>query len=301
MHDALAVIRPSSPAVAGRSDISADNRYQWHLVTMISSRLELLSRHRIRDPGLGLNEPSGLTLNRDGSALYTVSDDTKAIFSLDLKGRVSVADSFFIGLDDLEGIAIRRDESELLVVQEATNSLVVVDLNTRRERSRRPLSAMSNYDTIADHFPDPPDNNGLEGITVNTSNDHVFVVKEQRPGLLIELDPALTTILSTRVLQAGQGFTHPRLKSDKIDFSGLSYDSRNDTIWIASDKGQCLFQYDWTRDVVLQRLDLTISTGAKERQIRKPEGIAFDPQRNRMYVLSDRDADLYVFKVHDDS
>ena len=39
-------------------------------------RLELLSRHQIRDPGLGLNEPSGLTLNRNGSALFTVSDDT---------------------------------------------------------------------------------------------------------------------------------------------------------------------------------------------------------------------------------
>ena len=92
-------------------------------------RLELLSRHRIRDPGLGLNEPSGLTLNADGSALYTVSDDTKAIFRLDLKGRVSVSDSFFIGLDDLEGIAIRGDDSELLVVQERSNSVVVVDLN----------------------------------------------------------------------------------------------------------------------------------------------------------------------------
>ena len=268
---------------------------------MTSTRLELLSRHRLRDPGLGLNEPSGLTLNRDGSALYTVSDDTKAIFRLDLKGRVSVADSFFIGLDDLEGIAIRREDSELLVVQEATNSVVLVDLKTRRERSRRPLSAMGNYATIAHHFPDPPDNNGLEGITVNTSNDHVFVVKERRPGLLIELDPSLTPILSTRVLQASQGFTHPKLKADKLDFSGLSFDSRNDTLWIASDKGQCLFQYDWTRDAVLQRLDLTINTGNKDKLIRKAEGVAFDPQRKRMYVVSDRDADLYVYKVHDDS
>ena len=131
---------------------------------MTSMRLELLSRHRIRDPGLGLNEPSGLTLNADGSALYTVSDDTKAIFRLDLKGRVSVSDSFFIGLDDLEGIALRGDDSELLVVQEQSNSVVVVDLRNRRERSRRPLSAMTNYDTIAHHFPDSPDNNGLEGI-----------------------------------------------------------------------------------------------------------------------------------------
>ena len=143
--------------------------------------MELLSRHRIRDPGLGLNEPSGLTLNADGSALYTVSDDTKGIFRLDLKGRVAVSDSFCIDLDDLEGIALRGDDSELLVVQERSNSVVVVDLSSRRERSRRPLSAMTNYDMIAHHFPDPPDNNGLEGITVNTSNNHVVVVKSASP------------------------------------------------------------------------------------------------------------------------
>jgi len=267
---------------------------------MAEMRLELLSRHRIRDPGLGLNEPSGLTLNRDGSALYTVSDDTKAIFRLDLKGRVSVSDSFFIGLDDLEGIALRGDDSELLVVQERSNSVVVVDLSNRRERSRRPLSAMTNYDTIAHHFPDPPDNNGLEGITVNTRTNHVVVVKECQPGLLIELDSTLTTILSTRVLQPSQGFMHPKLKAEKLDFSGLSYDSSSDTLWIVSDKGRCLFQYDWTGDTVLQRLDLTISTGDNPKRIHKPEGVAFDPGRKRMYVVSDRDADLYVFKLHDD-
>jgi len=239
-------------------------------------------------------------LNADGSALYTVSDDTKAIFRLDLKGRVSVSDSFFIGLDDLEGIALRGDDSELLVVQERSNSVVVVDLSSRRERYRRPLSAMTNYDTIAHHFPDPPDNNGLEGITVNTRNNHVVVVKERQPGLLIELDSTLTTILSTRVLQASQGFMHPELKAEKLDFSGLSYDSSSDTLWIVSDKGRCLFQYDWAGDTVLQRLDLTISTGDKPKQIRKPEGVAFDHGRERMYVVSDRDADLYVFKLHDD-
>ena len=101
-------------------------------------RLELLSRHQNRDPGLGLNEPTGLTLNRDDSALFTVSDDTKGIFRIDLKGRVSVTDSFILGLDDLEGIVMRRDDSELLVVQEESNSVVVVDLNSRSERFRRP-------------------------------------------------------------------------------------------------------------------------------------------------------------------
>ena len=285
--------------MAGKNEPSLENHQERVLMRMTSMRLELLSRHRIRDPGLGLNEPSGLTLNADGSALYTVSDDTKAIFRLDLKGRVSVSDSFFIGLDDLEGIALRGDDSELLVVQKQSNS-VVVDLSNRRERSRRPLSAMTNYDTIAHHFPDSQDNNGLEGITVNTRNNHVVVVKERKPSLLIELDSTLTTILSTRMLQASQGFMHPELKAEKLDFSGLSYDSSSDTRWIVSDKGRCLFQYEWAGDTVLQRLDLTINTGDKPKQIRKPEGVAFDPGRKRMYVVSDRDADLYVFKLHDD-
>ena len=279
--------------MAGKNEPSLENHQERVPMRMTSMRLELLSRHRIRDTGLGLNEPSGLTLNADGSALYTVSDDTKAIFRLDLKGRVSVSDSFFIGVDALEGIALRGNDSELLVVQERSNSVVVVDLSNRRERSRRPLSAMTNYDTIARHFPDPPNNNGLEGITVNTRTNHVVVVKECQPGLLIELDSTLTTILSTRVLQPSQGFMHPKLKAEKLDFSGLSYDS-------SSDKGRCLFQYDWTGDTVLQRLDLTISTGDNPKRIHKPEGVAFDPGRKRMYVVSDRDADLYVFKLHAD-
>ena len=64
--------------------------------------LSLIGEHRILDKAAGLNEPSGLTLNHDGSALYTVSDDTKAVFRLDLKGRLSITQSFFIGVDDLE-------------------------------------------------------------------------------------------------------------------------------------------------------------------------------------------------------
>ena len=127
-------------------------------------------------------------LNHDGSALYTISDDTKAVFRMDLKGRLSIAEPFFIGVDDLEGIAINADGSQLHAVQEETNAVISIDIASRRELSRRPLAAMANYASIARYFQDPPDNKGLEGITVNTRTGHLFVVKEGRPGLLIELD-----------------------------------------------------------------------------------------------------------------
>lgn len=261
-------------------------------------RLELLHRQRIDAPGLGLDEPSGLTLNADGTALYTVSDDTRTIFCMDLKGEVLADASFPLNANDLEGIALSADGKRLLAVHEETNAVISIDLASRRELRRQPLAGMDNYAGIARHFPARPDNKGLEGITVNTRNQRVFVVKEGSPGLLIELDPSCRTILSSRLLTAENGFSHPKLEQRKLDFSGLSYDSQRDTIWIASDKGRCLFHYDWTRDRVLQRLDLLLDDGGETRRVRKAEGIAVDPQRGRVYVVSDRDAELYVFKLH---
>ena len=76
----------------------------------------MISKQSVLDPALGLNEPSGLTLNNDVTALYTVSDDTKAIFRLDLKDRFVVEESFFTGLNDLEGIAISGDGLHLFAV-----------------------------------------------------------------------------------------------------------------------------------------------------------------------------------------
>ena len=55
------------------------------------------------------------------------------------------------------------------------------------------------------------------------------------------------------VFGEANGFSHPKVGPDKLDFSGLSYDPRSDSLWIVSDQGRCLFQYDWTQDVVLQR------------------------------------------------
>ena len=48
-------------------------------------QLELLEHFPIRDISSGLNEPSGLALNRSGSKFYTVSDDTKVIFNSNLQ------------------------------------------------------------------------------------------------------------------------------------------------------------------------------------------------------------------------
>jgi hypothetical protein len=47
-------------------------------------QLELLEHHTVSAAISGLNEPSGLALDRQGTSLYTVCDDTNIIFNLDL-------------------------------------------------------------------------------------------------------------------------------------------------------------------------------------------------------------------------
>ena len=116
--------------------------------------------------------------------------------------------------------------------------------------------------------------------------------------MLIEVSADLRTILNARVLSADNGFVHASFKAKKLDFSGLSYDSIRDTIWITSDQGKCLFQYDWNSDQVLQVIDLKTGNGDKYKRIRKSEGVAIDPVHKRMYVVSEQDQMLYVYEVH---
>ena len=239
-------------------------------------QLELLEHHPIRDAASGLNEPSGLALDRQGTSLYTVSDDTKIIFNLDLQGRIIPDSSFLINLKDLEGVAVTADGKMILAVQEESNSIIQFDIISRKEIQQIPLRTLKNYDQIAVYFNHKNQNKGLEGITINFNNNHIFAVKEGEPGLLIELDSKCETIINHCKLNEKHGFKHPRIKSEKLDFSGLSYDYTSDTIWITSDKGECLFHFNFDDKQVLNRLDLPRESDTQSKRVAKSEGIAFD-------------------------
>jgi uncharacterized protein YjiK len=163
---------------------------------------------------------------------------------MDLQGNIIANPSFLVELKDLERLAVTAYDNEIIAVQESSNSVVHFDIANRKEIRRTPLSAMKNYDQIVNHFRNDDRNKGLEGITINFNNDHVFIVKEGKPGLLIELDSECKKILNYCELTEEYGFRHQRLKSKKLDFSGLSHNHSRDAIWIASDKGECIFQFD---------------------------------------------------------
>ena len=100
-------------------------------------------------------------------ALYTVSDDSKLIFNLDLQGRIISDSTFLIEVSDLEGIAVTADNKSMLVVQEQSNSIIRFDIITKKEIQRIPLASLNNYGKIATYFEHKNKNKGLKGITVN--------------------------------------------------------------------------------------------------------------------------------------
>ena len=162
---------------------------------------------------------------------------------------------------------------------------------------RSTLSAMKNYKSIKEHFTSNITNKGLEGITINPKSGSLFVVKEGQPGLLIEISSNLSTILDAKLLTPLNGFNHPKIPEKKLDFSGLSYDCSRDLLWIASDKGRCIFLYDWAQDNVVQRIDLTRSLQQKKKLIRKFEGVAVDINGEFLYAVSEQDCKLYTYKI----
>ena len=262
-------------------------------------KLELLEHHPISDAASGLNEPSGLALDRQGTSLYTVSDDTKIIFNLDLKGRIVPDSSFLINVKDLEGLAITADERTILAVQEGSNSIIRFDIASRKETQQTPLDSLKNFNQIAEYFHHTNQNKGLEGISIDFNSNHVFIVKEGEPGLLIELDSECKMIINHYILNEKHGFKHPRIKSEKLDFSGLSCDHTRDTIWIISDKGECLFHFNLNEKMVFNRLDLPRASENQSKRVAKSEGIAFDPNKQRLYIVSERECELYIYQLHD--
>ncbi len=206
---------------------------------------------------LDVAEPSGLALTSNASALWTVSDHSNRIVQISLTGKRLKTLSY--QGEDLEGVAIDPIAQTLWVAEERSRELVEVD-STGIELQRHRIL-------------DGDDNSGLEGICFDVQR-HLFTIKEKQPGLFL----ALSADFSIR-LQKELTFAE--------DYSGLCADTLLDRFWILSDQDESLFLWDINAGLVNQY----------KLNIVGPEGIAIDFARSLIYVVSDPQARLYVFKL----
>jgi uncharacterized protein YjiK len=67
-------------------------------------------------------------------------------------------------------------------------------------------------------------------------------------------------------------------------------------LWTAT-KARRLFLYDRDQNQMIQSAALGFEKDGEFQEIEKAEGVAVDPQSNRLYVVSDEEARLYVFDI----
>lgn len=263
----------------------------------LSLSLTYLYRANIKHKAQGLEEPSGVVVSKDGT-LWTVSDDTKRIFALTPSGKLRKEYSFKIDVKDLEGLAFRYKDNVLLAVQEGSNEILEISLGDEEVVGQAALASMSGYESIAAWFEDDDDaNKGLEGITWNPDTETIFILKEGKPGLLIEVARDLKTIESHIVLNEKAGFADDDTSGKKIDFSGVCYDPAHAGFWIVSDKARRAYFFDAQEKQVKQSFALGYEKDGEYREIEKAEGVALSPDGSQLYIVSDEEARLYVFQV----
>jgi uncharacterized protein YjiK len=206
---------------------------------------------------LTIREPSDLTIDDTGTILWAVTNHPQKVYRLGLDGHV--ADSLsYIG-NDLEGVAYDPRDHTLWLAEEELRQVVHIDL-TGAELARYSLGLTGQH------------NKGLEGICLNDSGT-VFLVNEMEPGLFIRLHPdhSIATMINLTFA---------------TDYSGITYDLAKRCFMIVSDQSQGLFLWDESNHVLASRA----------LPFKKPEGIAYDPARNRIYLVSDATNALYVFQ-----
>ncbi|MFQ5651625.1 MAG: SdiA-regulated domain-containing protein [bacterium] len=219
-----------------------------------------ISLNLIDTCSVAVPEPSGLVLDASGSFLWTVSDRTNQIYKLALSGET--LDTLSYQGEDLEGITQNAVDRTLWVVEERLRQ--VVQLDTTGVELARTTVVLERKRA----------NKGLEGITFNSTNGHLFVINEKSPKLLVELSEHLVQVQQVKLTFAK-------------DYSGIVFDSSRDVFWIVSDGSRTLTQCD-LQGQPQQTFAL---------DIQKAEGIAIAPARKILFVISDLEEKLYSFEV----
>jgi len=206
---------------------------------------------------LTIPEPSDVTIDDSGTRLWMVGNHPQMVYQLDLKGNL-VKTLSYVG-QDLEGVIFDRRDSTLWVAEENLHRVVHLDLNGNVLLAHD-LGFTTEY------------NSGLEGICLNDSS-RMFVLNEKHPGIFVGLDFSLNVAYMDTITFAK-------------DFSGMTWNPQKKCFWIVSDQSQRLFLWN-PPNTTIAEWDLPCP---------KPEGVAFDPVSNRVYVVSDSTNMMYVFQ-----
>lgn len=260
--------------------------------------IRFLKSDRIADKASGFSEPSGLSLAEEADQLLSVSDNTSALFMLDLDGRHDTPLDTIVAAEDLEGVVVDTVGNRILAVSESAAGILVIDSQSGGSELVL-LADMVGYKPIRKIFETSPSNDGLEGIAIDPKRDRVYLLKEKRPRLLLELSRGLTEILRVRELTPALGFVDDYHSDRHLDVSGLTLDAPTGCLWIVSDRSERLFLFDPVLDSPTRSYSLGWLDGDKPRKVPHAEGVAQDARSERLYIVNDngKASRLFTYEI----
>ena len=227
---------------------------------------------------LDIEDPSGLGVDHTGNYLWVVSDMSGgSIYKVTKTGRI--VEELKVGGHDMESISQHPDNLLLYVAEERRRTIVQYDTLGNKIRS----------DSVAVDIRHR--NRGLEGLTINPANNHVFVSNKMIPRVLIELDLSKEKgeqqIRFTPIDFGGPSDANGTSDdaSKGLSLAGLFFDCEEEVLWVVSDRARAVFVLDH-KGRPLAAYD------ADEYDL---EGIAVINKENRIYLASDSNQTLFVF------
>ncbi|MEN8120608.1 MAG: SdiA-regulated domain-containing protein [Bacteroidota bacterium] len=213
--------------------------------------LELLATHNI-----SVLEPSGLAIDKTGTVLYSVSDNTGNIYKLSTEG--VLLKTYHYGGDDLEGVT-NFTGSKLLLAEERTRQIVEYDIST------------GNISRHYINYENNSANSGIEGVAYKENDGSTFILNEKDPGKLIRLRADFSIIAEYELNFAS-------------DYSGIFYDISTNNLWILSDQNKTLNRCT-LMGVLIEKHTVNVT---------QAEGIAIT--NDKIFIVSDAESKLYVYK-----
>jgi uncharacterized protein YjiK len=245
-------------------------------------QLRFAGSERIADRDHDFTEVSGLSLARDGG-FWSVSDNAARLFRLDEAGQVQARTSLDAETD-LEGVALDVAGGRILAVRESTTEILAFADDGRFVR--HPLLSMEGAGLLAPRFSARDERDGLEGISVDPESGTVYVLKERRPRLLIEISTDLAAVRRVIPLTESAGFASDMADDDRLDVSGLAWDARRRGLWITSDTGKAL--YFFSLDGLQARgWALVEEAGENPGRVSNAEGVALSSDGKTVFVVTD--------------
>ena len=228
-----------------------------------------------------LDNASGLTFSPKTQSLFMVVDEPELVIELELEGRVKRTIPLR-GFQDLEGIT-HVEGAAYAIVEERRGIIWLVQIS--EETSSIDYSRAVGLSSVVR----APWNDGIEGISYDSTNGLFYGVKEMNPRKIYSFPLLAVKSKSLRV-------THPwDMEKDSLglrDLSGIYYHAETGRLLILSDESKCVVECT-TQGREMGRLSLRAGSAGLVRDIPKPEGIAMD-DRGRLYILSEPNL-LYIF------